>query len=127
MYSIGEAAKRTGLSAHTLRFYEKIGVLPEPERRGGARRYRDRDIRYIEFVHSLKETGMSLEEIALFTESGCLLDLDPETAERGDMLIERIRLLREHADRINKQIRELEQVKAAAMDKVAYYSSLLPL
>lgn len=38
MYTIGEAAINTGISAHTLRYYEKLGLLPEPERQNGHKR-----------------------------------------------------------------------------------------
>ena len=41
MYSISEVAMKTGFTAHTLRYYEKIGLLSSPLRKGGKRRYTD--------------------------------------------------------------------------------------
>lgn len=65
MYTISEIARLTGISAYTLRYYEKIGVLPDPTRqegrKNGIRRYSDQDLRFIRFIHGLKQTGMKLE------------------------------------------------------------------
>lgn len=65
-YSIGEFARSTGLSAHTLRFYEKEGLLSARRGRGGQRYYLDGDLRWVEFIKRLKETGMPLKEIKVY-------------------------------------------------------------
>jgi DNA-binding transcriptional MerR regulator len=62
--SIGELARRSGLTTHTLRFYESAGVLrPAGRAANGHRRYRGEDVRWLEFVLRLKVTGMPLAEI----------------------------------------------------------------
>lgn len=63
-YTIKEVAEKTGISPHTLRFYEKEGVLPPADRNAsGVRRYTDPNIDLIETVQALRSTGLSLEEI----------------------------------------------------------------
>ena len=82
MYSIGEMSKLTGITAFTLRYYEKIGVLPGPSRQNGIRRYDEQDLQFIRFIHGLKETGMGLEDIAAIAEDGCLLNLSENNADK---------------------------------------------
>ena len=74
MYKIGEVAELTGMSIHTLRYYEKLGLLPPPTRNSGIRQYTEGDVRLLKFLYSLKQTGMSLEEIAEFASDGCIIE-----------------------------------------------------
>lgn len=124
MYSIGEISKLTGITAFTLRYYEKIGVLPKPDRQEGIRRYDDQDLRYIRFIHGLKQTGMSLEDIAAFTNEGCLLDLTDQDVDIGGTIQKRIHMLDQHIDYLDQQIRQLEAVKAIAQEKSEFYSTM---
>ncbi len=63
---IGELAARTGVPTKTIRFYEQIGVLPEPERApNGYRVYGPDDADRLGFVRDAQATGLSLEEIAM--------------------------------------------------------------
>lgn len=63
--SIGELARRTNVSTRTIRYYEELGILPEPERTsGGTRRYPTDYIFYVEGAKILKQLGFGLEEIA---------------------------------------------------------------
>jgi len=58
---IGELAKRTGLSAHTIRYYERIALLPRAERDyGGQRDYDESILAWISFLKRLKATGMPI-------------------------------------------------------------------
>ncbi|MCM3268438.1 MerR family transcriptional regulator [Paenibacillus elgii] len=83
MYSISDIARLSGITAFTLRYYEKIGVLPRPRRQGGKeagiRQYDDSDLRLIRFIHGLKQTGIKLEDIMVFVKDGCLLAEQGET------------------------------------------------
>jgi DNA-binding transcriptional MerR regulator len=130
MYTIGEVSKLTGITAFTLRYYEKIGLLPNPQRqngkKNGVRRYDDHDLQFIRFIHVLKDTGMKLEDIAIFTEEGCLLArADWQTNDWKediyDTLLKRIGLLETHEEHLDRQIKKLEAMKAAAREKRAYY------
>ena len=64
-YSIGKLAKATQVSVDTIRFYEKIGLLPPPVRGpSGYRRYFGDDVRRLRFVRSARNLGLSLTEIS---------------------------------------------------------------
>ena len=63
-WSIGAMTEMMGLSADTLRYYERIGLLPAPARDSGGRRvYRKRDLRRIRFIQHAQAIGFSLDEI----------------------------------------------------------------
>lgn len=63
--SIGELARRTGVSTRTIRYYEELGILPSPQRTdGGTRRYPREYIFFVEGARTLKDLGFGLEEIA---------------------------------------------------------------
>jgi MerR family transcriptional regulator, redox-sensitive transcriptional activator SoxR len=61
--SIGEIARRAGLKASSIRYYESLGVLPEPARVSGQRRYRPDVLRQLTVIGIAQEAGFSLEEI----------------------------------------------------------------
>lgn len=64
MLKISQLAERTGLSAHTLRFYEKNGLIRASDRsEAGYRYYTDADVRRAEFVKTARNIGFSLEDI----------------------------------------------------------------
>lgn len=62
--TIGEVARRSAVAASTIRYYEAIGVLPEPERESGRRRYRDEVLGQLSFIGVAQEAGLTLREIA---------------------------------------------------------------
>jgi DNA-binding transcriptional MerR regulator len=63
-WTIGEAVERSGLTADTLRYYERIGLLPPPGRSPGGRRiYRERDLARLRFIRHAQAVGFSLDEI----------------------------------------------------------------
>jgi len=65
MLRISEIAKKTGLSAHTLRFYEKHGLIHASERSdAGYRLYNEADVRKAEFIRTARNIGFSLDDIA---------------------------------------------------------------
>lgn len=69
MYSIGEVAELTGLSAHTLRYYEKEGLVFDVERGvNGLRAYSQSNIDMINIITCLKDTGMTISDIKGYVE-----------------------------------------------------------
>jgi DNA-binding transcriptional MerR regulator len=67
-YTIGQVAEETGLSIHTLRYYEKEGILPVVKRNeSGMRVYEKTDIEWLKFACCLRETGMTIVEMKEFT------------------------------------------------------------
>ena len=108
MYSIQEVSKKTGLSAHTLRYYEKEGLITGVERtQGGFRQYTDEDLEELGLICCLKNTGMSLQEIAQFVES---------THQGEYTLKERVALLREHRENMIRRMAEMQRY----LDKVTW-------
>jgi DNA-binding transcriptional MerR regulator len=90
--SIAEAARASGLSAHTLRYYERTGLLEPVTRDGsGHRRYREVDLEWISFLTKLRATGMSIREVRRYAE---LMKAGEATSE------ERLALLEAHRDNV---------------------------
>jgi len=61
--TIGELARRTGRRASSIRYYEQIGLLPEPRRAGGQRRYQPGSVRTLAVIDTAQRAGLSLGEI----------------------------------------------------------------
>jgi DNA-binding transcriptional MerR regulator len=83
---INEAANATGLSAHTLRYYERIGLIAPVDRRGGARRYGELDLRWLEFLVRLRGTGMSMRDMQRYAALRREGDSAESVAQRKAML-----------------------------------------
>jgi DNA-binding transcriptional MerR regulator len=83
--NIGEVVRRIGLSEHTLRYYEKVGLLP-PIRRdaGGNRLFTPEDLRWLEFLVKLRQTRMPLRQMLRY--AGLVRQGDATLAERRAML-----------------------------------------
>src|SRR6266480_1636994 len=61
--TIGEVARRAGLQASAIRYYEKIGLLPRTQRSGGQRRYEPGVLNYLEVIDVAKRAGFQMDEI----------------------------------------------------------------
>ena len=108
MYSIQDVSNKTGLSTHTLRYYEKEGLISGVERsQGGFRQYTDEDLERLGLIRCLKNTGMSIQEIARFVQL---------THEGDHTLEERVELLREHRERVLERMAEMQK----HLDKVTW-------
>ncbi|MGG2091653.1 MerR family transcriptional regulator [Bacillus sp. S13(2024)] len=125
MYSISEVATKTGFTAHTLRYYEKIGLLSSPLRKGGKRRYTEGEIRLLKFMKMLKQTGMSLEDIQEFLKDGCLL----ENIDSNDIQLKKIQIrvdiLKKHLLLLEEQKQEIETVMNVAKVKLETYETMI--
>ena len=117
MYSIHEVCERTGLTAHTLRYYEKERLLPSVGRSaGGFRQYTDEDMESLTMICCLKNTGMSLQDIARFMEL---------TREGDQTLRERCELLKRHRERVLERMEEMQRHLEKVSCKVEYFSRKL--
>lgn len=68
-FNIGEVVKQTGLSAHTLRYYEKEGLLPfVTKNSSGIRVYTTTDLRWLSMIECLKDSGLQIKEIRQYIE-----------------------------------------------------------
>jgi MerR family transcriptional regulator, redox-sensitive transcriptional activator SoxR len=97
---IGEAARRAGVRVSLIRYYEDIGLLPEPERLSGQRRYDQTVLRRLAVIDVAQRAGLSLEEIRELVEHGNdpmndrLRELAARRLPEIDALIERARRVR---------------------------------
>jgi len=114
--SIDEVAKRTGLTAHTLRYYERIGLI-EPIGRapGGQRRYAASDLAWIEFLLRLRTTHMPIGKMQEFA----------KLRGAGDSTVkERRQMLEQHLADVLAEIETMRQTAATLQWKIEHYSSL---
>ncbi|MFE0461887.1 MerR family transcriptional regulator [Kitasatospora sp. NPDC058965] len=116
--TIGQVAERTGLSVHTLRFYEKEGILPRPVRRraGGTRVYSEQDVDWLHLCTVLRGSDMPIPDIRRYTD---LARTGPGTEQ------DRIALLRAHQARIEDRLADLHRSLDLIKHKVAVYEDLL--
>jgi DNA-binding transcriptional MerR regulator len=116
--TIQRAADETGLSADTLRYYERIGILPGIARsESGHRRFSDDDLGWIRLVQCLRATGMSVEDLHRYAE---LVQAGDSTAP------ERLKLLENHRRRIRDEMRELATALELVERKIAGYAQIAP-
>jgi MerR family transcriptional regulator, redox-sensitive transcriptional activator SoxR len=102
LLSIGEVARESGKASSAIRYYEEIGLLPEPVRVAGRRRYRRDVVRSLAVIETAQRAGLTLDEIRLLLqaspEDGAATDRLREVAERKlpelEALIERAELVR---------------------------------
>lgn len=117
MYSAKEAAKITGLSTATLRYYEKENLLPPIQRNEqGYRDYSDADIEWINMIQCLRSANVPIQSIKKYI---ALLLQGSET------LVERLSVVKEYRESL---INELEYIRVAlklANSKIEFYEELL--
>ncbi|MEU3060232.1 MerR family transcriptional regulator [Streptomyces subrutilus] len=88
-YTISEVEARTGLTQHTLRWYERIGLMPHVDRsHSGQRRFSDKDLGWLAFVGKLRTTGMSVADMVRYAE---LVREGEHTFDERRELLERTR------------------------------------
>ncbi len=109
--TVGEAARRAGVTPKAVRLYEAKGVLPPAERtESGYRTYSEGDVQVLRFVRRARALGLCLEEI------GRILDLQRRGAQPCGTVVQ---LLEGHVrdiDRTIKELRALRKDLAAALD-----------
>ncbi|MEI5100401.1 MerR family transcriptional regulator [Streptomyces sp. PmtG] len=113
-YTISEVVEATGLTAHTLRWYERIGLMPHVDRsHTGQRRYRDRDLRWLDFVGKLRRTGMPVADMVRYA----------ELVRAGDhTFAERQELLEATRRDVRARVAELQDTLAVLDYKIGSYA-----
>lgn len=114
---IGQLAERTGLSAKTIRYYEGLGVLPQPDRApNGYRRYTPAVAERIAFIQDAQSAGLSLLEIQMILElrdsgestCGHVIDSLESRLAEVDRQMEELRRTRSRLDEIIGRARSLD-------------------
>ncbi|MDP8997765.1 MAG: MerR family transcriptional regulator [Pseudomonadota bacterium] len=111
---IGELAQRSGFSAHTLRYYEKIGLLPRTGRKSGQRDYGADALVWLAFISRLKATDMPLAEMIAYA----------RLRARGVATIgERRELLLAHRKRVKLRVALLQESFSVLDKKIGGYAA----
>lgn len=114
---IGETSERSGLSVDTLRYYEKIGLIPPPLRDGGGRRVYDATIlRWLTFLDRLKATGLGMQDRLRYA--------DLRTQPGKASVRERREMLESHREKVNADIQRLKETLDLLDAKVDLYRKI---
>lgn len=116
-YTIGQAAEKMGLTAHTLRYYEKEGLLPFVKKNSsGQRVFTDTDIDWLVIVECLKGTGMALKDIKKYID-WCL--------EGEETLEKRLEMFKRQKEKVRLQMENLQRHMEKINYKIAYYTEII--
>lgn len=115
--TIQEAAETTGLSTHTLRYYERIGLIHPIDREENTRRcYTAEDIGWIDFLMKLRATGMSIRDMQKYA----------ELQRQGDeTLPQRLEMLKALRDQVERRIDELQDHLKLVDYKIEVYGQIV--
>ncbi|MDO7866754.1 MerR family transcriptional regulator [Nocardioides jiangxiensis] len=113
-FTIAEVADQTGLTAHTLRYYERDGLLLRPVERGasGHRRYSEQDLAWITLITRLRATGMPIRDVKRY--AALVRAGDGNEQERLDLLLA-------HRARVEAQLAEITGHLRAVDHKIGIY------
>ena len=108
---IGVLSRRTGCNVETIRYYERIGIMPAPPRtEGGSRRYRADHLKRLNFIRRSRQLGFSLEDIR-----GLLGFVDG-----GDYSCEEVRAVAQgHLEEVRRKVADLERIEEVMREMVA--------
>ena len=113
LYTVGEMARFLNVSASTLRYYDKEGLLPFEERsNSGIRMFSDKDYEWLKIIECLKKSGLSIKEIRSY------IDM---TKRGDDSLEERLQLFEERKKDVERQMKELQETLDLLKYKCWYY------
>src|SRR4030095_1148411 len=115
--TIQEVAKATGLTPHTLRYYERIGLIHPINREENTRRhYTADDVGWIDFILKLRATGMSIKDMQRYAEL---------QRQGDDTLPERVEMLKSLRDSVETRIDELNDNLKLVYYKIDYYQKVI--
>ena len=115
--TIQEAAQATGLTAHTLRYYERIGLIHPIDREENTRRcYTRDDIGWIDFLTKLRATGMSIRDMQRYA----------QLQRQGDVTLpQRVEMLKALRDQVEERICELNEHLKLVYYKIDIYEKIV--
>jgi len=115
MLTIRETASRTGLTTHTLRYYERLGLIIAERSASGHRRYRSSDIEWINVLICLRDTGMPIQRMIEFA----------RLVRKGDSTIpNRLALLQIHRGDVLANIERYRRYLQVIEQKIRAYSTI---
>lgn len=114
---ISEVGEKYDLSADTLRYYERVGLIPPVNRtENGIRDYNDLDLRRVEFIKCMRSAGLPVEVLIEYV--GLVAQGDETAEARRDILVEQ-------RERLIDKIEELEKVLGILDHKIEVYDQIL--
>lgn len=115
--TIQEVSHATGLSAHTLRYYERIGLIHPINREENTRRcYTADDVGWIDFLLKLRAIGMSIRDMQRYA----------ELQRQGDATLpERVEMLKSLRDKVESHIEEMNEHLKLIYYKIDYYETVV--
>lgn len=114
--TVQQMAQLAGISAHTLRYYERAGLMQPAWRdtTNGYRAYTRQHMGWIEFIKRLRATGMPIRDIQKYT----------SLILQGEQTVpDRMNLLKQHRERVEAHLLEVQQHLAAITKKISYYEA----
>lgn len=116
-YTISQVAEKSGLTAHTLRYYDKEGLLPFVERSAaGIRRFKEIDLEWLGIINCLKETGLPVKEIKKFID--WCMEGDSALEQRYNVFVEQKKRVEAQIAVLNGHLEKIEY-------KMWYYKTAL--
>ena len=125
--SITEVSKKYGLSPDTLRYYERIGLIPPVHRTaGGVRDYTENDCNWVEFIKCMRGAGIQVEAlidyVSLFQQGEATAEARKQILiEQRDQLLERLQEMQATLDRLNTKIEHYEEIISPAEKQNNFY------
>ncbi|HEM3532295.1 stress response transcriptional regulator NmlR [Streptococcus suis] len=115
--NIKEVSQVTGLSADTIRYYERIGLVPKIARKSsGVRDFSENDVAILEFIRCFRSAGMSIERLIEYM----------GLVQAGDSTVEaRIDLLKEEQEELRSRLSEIQQALDRLDYKIENYQTIL--
>lgn len=106
--TVAQMAKATGITGHTLRYYERAGLInPITRTSGNQRRYQPGDVEWVRFVVRLRETGMPIDQIREYAAL---------RAQGDSARVEQVAMLADHQRTVRRQIKRLRAHERALTD-----------
>mgnify|MGYP002552453681 CR=1 FL=1 len=125
--SITEVSKKYGLSPDTLRYYERIGLIPPVHRTaGGVRDYTEADCNWVNFIKCMRGAGIQVEAlidyVSLFQQGDATADARKQILiEQRDQLQERLQEMQATLERLNAKIEHYEEIIVPAEKRKNFY------
>jgi len=112
-YTISQVAQKTNLSIHTIRYYDKEGLLPFVDRHNGTRVFSEQDVDWLDLLCCLKNTGMPIKDIRTLIQH--CMDNDAVLQKGVDILVQ-------HRKKVEDQLKEVQR----SLDTLDYKIQHLP-
>ena len=116
--NIKKVSEQLGISSDTIRYYERIGLVPAISRdKNGVRNFTDIDIQRLDFIKCMRHAGLSIESLHEYMHLYSLND--------DRTILARKRILEEEAEKLDERIASLQETRAYLQHKINVYDSQL--